>query len=433
MASDVFGKTIDIHSGGIDLCFPHHDNELAQSEAYWSGCNGNHEGYRWVSYFLHIGHLSISGSKMSKSLKNFTTIREALRRGDWTSRSLRIIFLLGGWKDGVEITDELRKQGASFEGYMNNFFLKARDLERQPSNNSSTAQDSTLRESLANAQAKVHDALCDSFDTPAAMRTISSLITEYNSADRTALTDETVLDVARWLTKIVRVFGLDGSADSNDTTIGWSGIEIPEASKPFVFQVSKERDEVRRHAIAGNLSDETLAAITSKDLSTPQQDAAAAPYAEVLSKFREEIKALAEKKAPAKDFLALCDQLRDVHLWDLGIYLEDREGLPAMVRPVDSELRAARQQKEEREQQKREAKEKREKEEAEKAAKKAELAKLSPLDMFRTQEYSGWDDEGLPIRDAKGEEIPKNKMKKLRKEWEKQKKLHDEWILSNGK
>jgi len=370
---------------------------------------------------------------MSKSLKNFTTIREALRRGDWTSRSLRIIFLLGGWKDGVEITDELRKQGASFEGYMNNLFLKAQDLERQPSNNSSTAQDSTLRESLANAQAKVHDALCDSFDTPAAMRTISSLITEYNLADRTALTDETVLDVARWLTKIVRVFGLDGSADSNDTTIGWSGIEIPEASKPFVFQVSKERDEVQQHAIAGNLSDETLAAITSKDVSTPQQDAAAAPYAEVLSKFQEEIKALAEKKAPAKDFLALCDQLRDVHLWDLGIYLEDREGLPAMVRPVDSELRAARQQKEEREQQKREAKEKREKEETEKAAKKAELAKLSPLDMFRTQEYSGWDDEGLPIRDVKGEEIPKNKMKKLRKEWEKQKRLHDEWILSNGK
>ena len=173
---------------------------------------------------------------------------------------------------------------------------------------------------------------------------------------------------------------------------------------------------MRQHAIAGNLSDETLAAITSKGVSTAQQD-------EVLSKFQEEIKALTEKKAPAKDFLTLRDQLRDVHLWDLGIYLEDREGLPAIVRPIDSALRVAQQQKEEREQQKREAKEKREKEEAEKAAKKAELAKLSPLDMFRTQEYSGWDDKGLPIRDAKSEEIPKNKMKKL----------YDEWMLSNRK
>ena len=80
----------------------------------------------------------------------------------------------------------------------------------------------------------------------------------------------------------MRIFGLDGPADPNDTTIGWSGVEIPGASKPFVIQVSKERDEVRQHVIAGNLSDETLAAITSKDVSTAQQDAAATPYAEVL-------------------------------------------------------------------------------------------------------------------------------------------------------
>ena len=103
------------------------------------------------------------------------------------------------------------------------------------------------------------------------MRAISSLITEYSSAERTALTDETVLNMARWLTKIVRIFGLDGSADPNDTTTGRSGIEIPKVSEPFVFQVSKERDEVRQHAISGSLSDETLAAITSKDVSTTKR------------------------------------------------------------------------------------------------------------------------------------------------------------------
>lgn len=77
MASDTLGSAIDIHSGGIDLCFPHHDNELAQSEAYWS----KDGGHQWINYFLHMGHLSISGSKMSKSLKNFITIREALESG----------------------------------------------------------------------------------------------------------------------------------------------------------------------------------------------------------------------------------------------------------------------------------------------------------------------------------------------------------------
>ena len=118
MASDKLGSQLDIHSGGIDLAFPHHDNELAQSEAYWADCTHQHQ-HQWVNYFMHMGHLSIQGSKMSKSLKNFTTIREALSRGDWTPRGLRIAFLLGGWKEGIEITDELVKAGSAWEEKVN--------------------------------------------------------------------------------------------------------------------------------------------------------------------------------------------------------------------------------------------------------------------------------------------------------------------------
>ena len=117
MASNKLGEQLDIHSGGIDLAFPHHDNELAQSEAYWSkkSCHS----HQWVNYFMHMGHLSIQGSKMSKSLKNFTTIREALEKGDWTPRGLRIVFLLGGWKEGVEITNDLVKAGNAWEDKVN--------------------------------------------------------------------------------------------------------------------------------------------------------------------------------------------------------------------------------------------------------------------------------------------------------------------------
>ncbi len=68
MAGDVLGENLDIHSGGIDLAFPHHDNEIAQSEAHYK-CD------QWVNYFLHAGHLHIEGQKMSKSLKNFVTIQ----------------------------------------------------------------------------------------------------------------------------------------------------------------------------------------------------------------------------------------------------------------------------------------------------------------------------------------------------------------------
>ena len=59
---------MDIHSGGIDLLFPHHENELAQSEAH----NNDPD---WVKYFIHVGHLHINKLKMSKSLKNFITIK----------------------------------------------------------------------------------------------------------------------------------------------------------------------------------------------------------------------------------------------------------------------------------------------------------------------------------------------------------------------
>lgn len=79
---------MDIHSGGIDLAFPHHDNELAQSEAYY-------DCHQWVNYFLHAGHLHVEGQKMSKSLKNFITIQEALKT--YSARQLRLFFLTHQW------------------------------------------------------------------------------------------------------------------------------------------------------------------------------------------------------------------------------------------------------------------------------------------------------------------------------------------------
>jgi cysteinyl-tRNA synthetase len=115
MASDILGSHMDIHSGGIDLAFPHHDNELAQSEAYY--CENGHE-HIWVNYFMHMGHLSISGSKMSKSLKNFQTIQDALKT-NFTPRGMRIVFLLSRWNNGIEISPDMRTMAEVWEGSLN--------------------------------------------------------------------------------------------------------------------------------------------------------------------------------------------------------------------------------------------------------------------------------------------------------------------------
>merc|ERR1711976_948144 len=84
MAGDLLGSNVDINCGGIDLRFPHHDNQLAQSEAHY-GCK------QWVNYFLHTGHLHIDGLKMSKSLKNFITIEQSLNM--YTANQMRLLFL----------------------------------------------------------------------------------------------------------------------------------------------------------------------------------------------------------------------------------------------------------------------------------------------------------------------------------------------------
>ena len=422
MASDVLGKTLDIHSGGIDLCFPHHDNELAQSEAYWASSG---QKSQWVNYFMHMGHLSIAGSKMSKSLKNFVTIRDALEQDEWTPRRLRIVFLLGGWKDGVEITEDLIKASNGWEAKLNGFLLNAKDLARRKEENSNgTAEASSpLSDALRQAKGQVHDALCDSFDTHTAMNVMSSLVT---TANKSSPTDPFILDVAKWLTTIIHTFGLDSEPIPSDG-IGWSGIDIPESAKSPIYTVSKLRDDVRRQAIGGKVSSSQMQSLVSP--SSIDASAAAdssAPYRKVLSQFRDDVKQLADKDASSKEYLILCDQLRDTHLWNLSIYLEDRENQPALVRSVDAELRAVREEREARAAAKLTAKGAREK------AKKEQLeqGKLAPRDMFKTEDYSEWDAEGFPIKEKNGEALSKNREKKLRKMWDKQGKLHDAWLAA---
>ncbi|MCJ1392746.1 hypothetical protein MMC18_005617 [Xylographa bjoerkii] len=451
MASDKLGSQIDIHSGGIDLAFPHHDNELAQSEAYWTKKNKSCER-QWVNYFMHMGHLSIQGSKMSKSLKNFITIREALSRGEWTPRGLRIVFLLGNWKDGIEITDDMIKAGSAWEDKVNNFFIKAKDIVENHSHSngglqlngsSISAQDvhqariepsiaeHELAQALDKAQKELYEALCDSFNTPLAMTTISELISVFNGLDKSGLSSQSVQTSAEWVTSLVNIFGLNGLTSPKDDTIGWSGVSIPEAAKPYVYPLATVRDELRRKARSTEgLSSRDLDVVKQLEaLNTGDIQKEAESYAKVADHFAKDINALRSSSSLSKDVLQLCDRLRNVDLWDQGIYLEDRDGnQPALVRPVTKELLAARQEKEEKDCQKQKAKEDFQRE----AAVKADQGRQSHMNMYRTPEYSAWDEDGVPIKDIDGEELPKSRVKKLKKDWERQKKLHEKWVKANG-
>ena len=261
------------------------------------------------------------------------------------------------------------------------------------------------------------------------MARISGLITEYNSVDKAMIATSLTTDIATWITSMVNTFGLNGEAAPGSTMIGWSGIEVPDYAKPYVSAISQTRDALRNKARSSkgiNAQD-----VQEMELKIPKieddDNTSSGIYQETLNYFRNKMSELQGSENLPKEVLSLCDRVRDVYLWNTGVYLEDRDGEPALIRPLTRELRAARVEKEDRERQKRTAKEQREKQ----AAAKADKGRLSHLDMFRTNEYSAWNEEGLPTKDQQGGEITKSREKKLKKDWAAQKKLHKAWIKAN--
>jgi cysteinyl-tRNA synthetase len=353
------------------------------------------------------------------------------------------VLLLGPWKDGIEITEELVKASTNWEDKVDNFFIKTREVSRAAATSNGNSEHA-LKTVLAEAKEKVDKALCDSFDTPKAMAAISSLITTFNNTDRSTTSPEDVHDVALYVTKMVNIFGLNGKGATEPEQIGWDGIDIPDSAKPYVYPLSQMRDDLRSAAIENKISHATVEEIVRKypAVVEPAADGErrAKSYAAILQDFRDRALDASTKGTrrgahedietdPSKEILALCDWVRDVDLWKVDIYLEDRDDAPALVRPVTKGLREARKEKDEKTRAKEEARVKRDQE----ARDKLEKGKLSHLVMFRPPqpvgaEFAEWDEEGMPTRTATGEAVAKARLKKLRKDWERQKRIHELWL-----
>ncbi|RKF57672.1 Cysteine--tRNA ligase [Erysiphe neolycopersici] len=444
MASDILGSQMDIHSGGVDLAFPHHDNELAQSEAYF--CLNGQKSQNWVNYFLHMGHLSIAGSKMSKSLKNFQTIRDALH-DDYTPRRMRIVFLMGRWNDGVEISADMKIMAEVWETTVNNFFVNVKSLIAESSMAYEDTKPllSTFSDILRKYQVEFHSSLEDSFDTPRAMRIISELIREANIhiSSQNQSNDIPALEMtARWITKIVGVFGLDANASPPYDGLGWvssisnSSLDPNEIIAPYVEAYQRIKNEVESFNLESNLISSLLEVDINKQFSDLEisgvrdTETLALPYLRVVSKTRDALRKLAPTSPAKSQILALSDKIRDDYLLNLGVYLDDRSiEQGALIKFIPKEeLLAQKQEKSNRDQEKLAHKEKSRLEREKADAEKANKAKIDPINMFRNDiRWSAFDDEGLPTKTREGTDVPKSALKKLKKEWERQKKLHLEW------
>ena len=182
MIQSTFGKNLDIHSGGIDLKFPHHTNEIAQSEAYNNcGCDNND----WVKYWIHTGHLYIKGRKMSKSEKNFISVREYLN-SNWTSNpsaDLRIFFLQHKYNSTLHFSKERVEEAAVFRRKIETFLQRTFDMYDNDDNNNNE-KPSVASEKLLNFLEESHQgirlAYMNDFDTPQVLSNISSLVNHSN-------------------------------------------------------------------------------------------------------------------------------------------------------------------------------------------------------------------------------------------------------------
>uniref|UniRef100_A0A3B0MSF7 cysteine--tRNA ligase n=1 Tax=Theileria annulata TaxID=5874 RepID=A0A3B0MSF7_THEAN len=176
MSTCIFGKEVfDIHSGGIDLRFPHHDNEIAQSEAYF-------DTNRWANYFLHFGHLHIHGLKMSKSLKNFITVKEMLTK--YNKRQIRLLFLNSRYDSTLNFNsgpDGMDEPIAIDETFFNFFSTLNSKLSNLSLDQKWSEDDLNLNKEFEKLKSNVHAAFLDNFDTPKVLSNLCKFISTVNT------------------------------------------------------------------------------------------------------------------------------------------------------------------------------------------------------------------------------------------------------------
>ena len=208
MANKYLGKTIDIHSGGLDLIFPHHENEIAQSEAA-NGC-------KFVNYWLHNGFINIDNKKMSKSLGNFFTVREAAAVYGYDC--IRMFMLMSHYRSPLNYSGEILMQAkAALErlrtakSNLEFFIANGRD-------GALSEADAAFVQGLDQYREKFDAVMDDDFNTADAISVIFEMVREINTAVSPAADPSKALAQAcldRFL-ELCDVLGIPFGSDSSE-------------------------------------------------------------------------------------------------------------------------------------------------------------------------------------------------------------------------
>jgi len=165
MSMKYLGETIDIHGGGQDLIFPHHSNEIAQSETY--------TGKKFVNYWLHNGFVTVNKAKMSKSLKNFSTIRELLKRYD--ASTLRFFLLSTHYRSQIDFADIYLQQAKTNLNKLLNTIENIKHALGVAVGEKETTADKKVLTEITRIKKELLSALDDDFNTSIALAKLFEL------------------------------------------------------------------------------------------------------------------------------------------------------------------------------------------------------------------------------------------------------------------
>jgi cysteinyl-tRNA synthetase len=212
MAMKYLGETLDIHTGGIDLAFPHHENEIAQSEAA--------TGKPFVRYWLHAEHLLVEGEKMSKSLGNFFTLRDLFGKG-YKPSALRFALASVPYRKQLNFTFDGLQQATSSVERLRNF------ADRLKQGKFPAGRQKGMVERIAKAAEEFDAGLSEDLNTARALAAVFDLVREANIAmDKGEFRQGDVSTVQEFLAAFDKVFAVMEDNDAEKLrALGYGGPE----------------------------------------------------------------------------------------------------------------------------------------------------------------------------------------------------------------
>ena len=193
MAKKLLGETIDIHAGGSDLKFPHHENEIAQSEAL--------TGEPFARYWLHSAFVNVNNEKMSKSLNNFFTAREILERYD--ADVIRFLMLSAHYRQQLNFSEDLLESAKASVERIYNAIGNLENLIDEVSREEMNEEEKAYLESLNKYKEKYIEKMDDDFNTADAITAIFDLIKDTN----TNITIDSSKELAKKALELIRELG----------------------------------------------------------------------------------------------------------------------------------------------------------------------------------------------------------------------------------